>query len=319
MKDKKIIIASLVLVALIAGFYFFTAKSGLGITSASQLEKIRIKAETFINEKMLAPGTSATIKSIVEESGMYKIFVSIGSEELSAYISKDSKLFFPQAVNMEELPATSNAPQQSAPKADKPVVELFVMSYCPYGLQAEKAILPVVNLLGSKIDFQLKFVDYAMHGDKEIEENLRQYCIQKEAPSKLSAYLECFTKQDNSAACLASAKIETNSLTACSRQTDAQFKIKAKAADQSQWGAGQYPPFDIHQADNAKYNVSGSPTWVINGAVVKVARNPQSLLATICSAFNNQPSECQQKLSADAPSAGFGEGTGSSSNNSCGN
>jgi len=49
------------------------------------------------------------------------------------------------------------------------------MSYCPYGTQIEKGILPVINALGNKIKFSLKFVDYAMHGKKEIDENSRQY------------------------------------------------------------------------------------------------------------------------------------------------
>ncbi len=324
MQDKKIVVISLALIALAAGAYFYVSKGNINFTSAKQLEAIRVKAEKFINDKMVAPGTNATVKSIAEENGMYKIFVSVGSQELAAYISKDGKNFFPQAINMEETAQESQAPSaqnanQAVPKTDKPAVELFVMSYCPYGLQAEKGILPVVELLGSKIDFQLKFVDYAMHGDKEIDENLRQYCIQKNTPSKFSAYLECFTKQDNASACLISAKIDSSSLAACVSQTDAQFKIKAKAADKSQWRTDQFPPFDIDQADNAKYSVGGSPTLVVNGITVSAQRDPQSLLNLICSGFSIQPNECQQKLSSVSPAPGFGEGTGSTANSSCEN
>jgi glutaredoxin len=315
MQDKKIIIVSLALVALISGTYFFTTK--MGSASAGQLEAMKVKAEKFINEKMVEAGTNATVKSIVEEGGMYKIFVSVGSQELSAYISKDGKNFFPQAVSMEEE-ASQNVEQVAVPKTDKPSVELFVMSYCPYGLQAEKGILPVLKLLGSKIDFQLKFVDYAMHSDPEINENLRQYCIQKNAPSKLSAYLECFTSQGDAKACLVSAKIDSSSLTGCISQTDSQFKITAKAADKNQWEAS-YPPFDINKEDVVKYGVQGSPVLVINGATVKSSRDPQSLLSSICSGFNNQPSECQQALSGDTPVAGFGDGTGASTSSSCAN
>jgi hypothetical protein len=69
------------------------------------------------------------------------------------------------------------------------------MSYCPFGTQAEKGILPVVNLLKDKIDFKVKFVNYAMHGKKEIDENNLQYCIQKEEPNKYNSYLTCFLKE----------------------------------------------------------------------------------------------------------------------------
>lgn len=329
MQDKKIIAISLVLIALGAGAYFYTSKGNINLTSAGRLEAIKAKAEKFINEKLVQPGTGATIKSIVEESGMYKILVSVGTQEIAAYISKDGKNFYPQAYDMDEqktAQASPGAPTDPAPSADqkiaqkdKPVVELFVMSYCPYGLQMEKGILPVVKLLGSKINFQLKFVDYAMHGQKEIDENLRQYCIQKEAPKKLFSYLDCFTKQDNANACLLSAKIDASSLTACTGRTDTQFKISAKAADKSQWRNSQYPPFDAYQADNAKYNVQGSPALVINGTPVRPARDPQSLLNAICSGFTNAPSECREKLSATASAAGFGEGAGSASGSECGN
>ncbi|MEK7161047.1 MAG: hypothetical protein AAB724_03390 [Patescibacteria group bacterium] len=324
MSDKKIIAISLVLVALGAGAYFYNANGGLNFTSAKQMEEIKAKTEKFINEKLMQPGTTAAIiKSIVKENGLYKVSVDVGGQEIPAYISQDGKNFFPQVISMEAATSTADqaepSPDQAVPKTDKPSVELFVMSYCPYGLQAEKGILPVSNLLGSKIDFQLKFVDYAMHGDKEIDENLRQYCIQKNSPGKLSAYLECFIKQDNASACLISAKIDSSSLTACVSQTDAQFKIKEKAADKSQWRTSQFPPFDIYQADNAKYGIQGSPSLVINGVSVQAARDPQSLLTLICSGFNNPPSECQQELSASAPSPGFGEGTGSASASQCEN
>ena len=322
MQDKKIIAISLALVTIMAGAYFYSTNGKFG--SAAQMEAIKAKAEKFINANLVSPGTDAKIKSITEESGVYKIYVSVGTQEIVSYLSKDGKEFFPQVISMEEAAQASQTPSaqntnQNAPKSDKPSVELFVMSYCPYGLQVEKGILPVVDLLESKIDFQLKFVDYAMHGDKEIDENLRQYCIQKDAPGKLNAYLSCFIKQGDATACLAATKIDSSALASCVSQTDAEFKIKAKAADKSQWRTDQFPPFDIYQADNAKFGVQGSPTLVINGATVNASRDPQSLLNLVCSAFNEQPSECQQKLSTSAPAVGFGEGTGSAATTQCEN
>ena len=44
----------------------------------------------------------------------------------------------------------------TVPKSDKPLVELFVMAYCPYGTQAEKGLIPVIELLGDKIDASIK-------------------------------------------------------------------------------------------------------------------------------------------------------------------
>ena len=39
-------------------------------------------------------------------------------------------------------------------------------------------------MLKDKIDFELKFVYYAMHGEEEIDEQLRQHCIETEQNGK---------------------------------------------------------------------------------------------------------------------------------------
>lgn len=300
------------------GYFYASRKNSL-----ADKEMVKVKAEKFINENLVASGTQATIKDIIEENGLYKITVSVGGQDVTSYASKDGKNFFPQVFNMDGG-ATQNQPaeknnDQSVGKKDVPEVKLFVMSYCPYGLQAEKGILPVVDLLGSKIQFSLEFVDYAMHGEKEIDENLRQYCIEKQGAAKLNGYLKCFVGQGDSAACLKSAKIDSGVLNNCVAATDAQFKIKEKFKDQNSWVGGQYQPFDIFKDDNVKYSVQGSPTLVINGATASSGRDSQSMLTAICSGFSTPPSECNQKLSSDAPSPGFGAGAGSNGNASCGN
>ena len=63
---------------------------------------------------------------------------------------------------------------------------------------------------------------------------------------------------------------------------------------------------------NDEYRVQGSPSLVINGVSPSAKRDAQSLLTLICSAFNEQPTECSEQLSTAPPSPGFGfEGTGS--------
>jgi len=320
-KDKKIIIVSLVLLAaVVAAAYFYVIKN----QPATQMAAIKDKTEKFINEQLVPPGTNAKIKSIVEDDGVYKIVVTVGSQDLPAYITKDGKEFFPQAFDMTSTSTATTAsptPNPTVSKTTVPSVELFVMSYCPYGVQMEKGILPVLATLGSKINFSLKFVDYSLHGDQEIKENLTQYCVQQQGTAKLTDYLNCFDQNSNSATCLSAAKIDTAKVNSCVSATDSQYKITQNSKDQTTFKDGQYPTFAIYAADNAKYNVTGSPTLVINGTTVSPGRDSQSLLTTICSAFSNAPSECSKQLSSAAPAAGFGDGTGSAStnNSSCGN
>lgn len=202
-------------------------------------------------------------------------------------------------------------PSQAAPvsvtKSDRPKVELFVMSYCPYGLQMEKAYLPAWNLLKDKADIDLKFVSYAMHGLKEIEENTRQYCIQQNQPAKFQAYLTCFTGKDDYKGCLAQAGLTEGSLNSCVNATNAKFKTLDKFKDQATWLSGRYPVFPINEDLNTKYGVQGSPTLVINGAQVDgVNRTADAVKQAICAAFNNPPAECGTTLASAAYGAGFG-------------
>lgn len=89
----------------------------------------------------------------------------------------------------------------------KPAVELFVMSYCPYGVQAEQELLPFFEKYGDTIDFKLRFIVgkeetsaenagedirfTSLHGETELIENKRQMVIAELYPDKLFDYLLC--------------------------------------------------------------------------------------------------------------------------------
>ncbi|MDD3032772.1 MAG: thioredoxin domain-containing protein [Candidatus Pacebacteria bacterium] len=265
----------------------------------------------FINAKLLQGQGSATVKVIGKENDLYKLEVDYNGQKINSYISKDGKKLYPQVYSLSEVATentSSNSPSIAVEeKSDKPTVELFVMSYCPYGTQIEKGILPAVKALGDKIDFKLKFVSYTMHGEKENQENLRQYCIDKVQPAEFYSYLDCFLISGDANACLKSAGVDDNKTNSCMDEAANQFDITGTN-------------FNVHKADNDKYGVQGSPTLVINGTTIQSGRDSASLLKTICSAFNNAPSECQDQLSTEAPAPGFGKGTnqsGASGSGSC--
>jgi len=325
-------IATLILVVgvLAAGVWYM--KFGPKRQTDIGLEGAKTKVTEFVTNNLVQPGTKIEVTGAALENGLYKVSFKVGTQAVDSFITKDGSKFFPQAMDIDEVAkqaADSKAKPEAknttpAPKTDVPEVNLFVMSYCPYGTQIEKGILPVINALGAKIKFTLKFVDYAMHDKKEIDENLRQYCIQKNQPAKLSAYLTCFLKkgQGTEADCMTSAGVATAQVTSCVVATDTQFKITESYNDKSKWSNGTYPPFDVDKADNQKYGVQGSPTFIINGQETSVGRDPASMLKAICDAFNTAPAECQKQLASEAPTPGFGEGTTASpagSNASCAN
>ncbi len=299
------------------------------VANPIDIGQAKAKAESFINDNLMKPGTKISIKNITDKNGLYEVTVNTGAaDDINTYITKDGKIFFPQAMDIEKTETDKKSAAAATPtpnielkKSDKPEVELFVMSHCPYGTQIEKRILPAVSALGNKINFDIKFTDYAMHGEKELNEELSQYCIKTGEPAKFTSYLNCFLEDGDSARCQAKAAINAYKLKTCVAATDKKFKVTENFNDASKkaW-KGNYPPFDIYKESNTKYGVQGSPTLVINGAIVNSGRDSAGLLKTICSAFNTPPKECEASLSATAPTPGFGTGAAASSGNaSCGN
>lgn len=193
-------------------------------------------------------------------------------------------------------------------KKDKPEVELFVMSQCPYGTQIEKGIIPVIETLGSKVSFAVKFCDYAMHGEVEIKEELQQYCIETEQNNKYLGYLKCFLEAGKSDECVTSTGVDKAKLSACIAATDEKYQVTKNFADKTTW-KGNYPTFNVFKDAVDKYGVAGSPTLVINGVVASSARDSASLLDAVCTGFKVKPAECSTKLSLTSPTAGFGFST----------
>ncbi len=296
--------------------------NGSGDISAEQISE---KTTGFINDNLLQGQATASVTEVKEANGLYLLKIEIEGQPLDVYSTKDGVLLFPQVINMNEVPQESSGATESSSvtKSDKPNVELFVMSHCPYGTQIEKGILPVVKELGDSIDFEVKFVNYAMHGQVEIDEELKQYCIQKEFGDNYISYLGCFLEDGNSSRCLAEAEIDGKELAACVAETDKEFGVSETFNDPERKGwAGSYPPFGIFDEANQEYGVQGSPTLVINGKIVNSGRDAESLLNTICSAFNQKPEECGTDMSSygnPAPGFGFDTQGGSASTAGCGN
>ncbi len=327
LKIKKIFLwqAAVVVLGLLLIFSTFSNSCDSGAVSVNAAGQ---KTVSFISTVLLEGQQDATLKDVTQESNMYRVDFEVDGNEYPAYVSSDGKLLFlQQALNMDEM--TTDGPAEPGPappppdvtKSDKPEVELFVMSHCPYGTQTEKGILPAVELLGDKIDFSIKFVYYAMHGKVEIDEQLNQYCIQKEFNDKYIAYLTCFLGEGKGEECLDEIGIDKVALAACVQETDEELDVTGKFEDQSTWLNGRYPVFETDKELNEKYDVRGSPQLVINGDTVSSSRDPASLLAAVCAAFSDAPEECNTQLSSASPSPGFGfsnaGSTGGSASGTC--
>lgn len=333
---KKNIIVWVVLAVLVIGvIVFFQMKKNdvnaeVKPVSDKVSQEVTTAAMDLIEGELVPEGTAVEVTDVKEESGLYRVELTVEGQEVTSYMTKDLTKFIPQLIDtkeFEDMDDEAGADEQMPAaevqtKLDKPEVELFVMSHCPYGTQMEKGILPVMSALGSAIDAQIKFVDYSMHGEPEVTEQLRQYCIQEKEPQKYATYLSCFLESEDAAGCDTTTGVNQSLLTQCVAATDAQFGVMASLNDQSSWVSGQFPQFNIYKEDNEKYGVQGSPTLVVNGEVVETSRDSASLLATICSGFTNPPAECATELSSVSPAPGFGSGadaaTGTAADAACG-
>lgn len=299
-KDKKKIIIAivvLVVIAAIAGgafaFKSYWKKVDIG------KDAVKSKMELFIKNNA-TEGAKVDIKEVTKEGDLYKIMVSANGQEVPLYMTRDGKKLIQQPMDLDEQLNSKNenvketAKTEAEQKTDIPTVDLFVMSYCPYGLQMERGIIPVVETLKDKIKFNLKFVDYTLHGQKEVDENLNQYCISKVQPEKLAAYLKCFWKKSTgtAAVCMKSVGINAIQIKSCLDETKKQFNPAEKS-------------MGVNKDETEKFGVQGSPTLVINGTTISSGRDSASILKAICSGFTTQPKECATKLSDVSPVAGF--------------
>jgi len=314
-KDRLIFLLPIGLV-LIAGLFYFGQnsffKNNLSADEAAE------KAINYLNNNILPAGTTASLIDISEEGEVYKIRVEVKGTEYQSYVSKDGKYLFPDAFDLDAENEGQGQPQEFS-KREIPDVKLFVMSYCPFGLQTQKMYLPVYDLLADKTDMGVYFVNYIMHEKIEIDENLTQYCIQKEQIGKYDEYLSCFVKDGDSENCLLSAEIDQTQLNSCIKNTDEQFSIYSQYQDKNTWLNGTFPKFDVHDGLNKAYEIAGSPTIVINDEIINIeSRSPEAFKQAVCRAFVSAPEECLQVLSDTAFSSGFGLESGSSNNQGCG-
>ncbi len=311
MNNKNIIqIISGIIVGILIGFFIFGGQS----TTTNGIDKTKI--EKIINNDLLRGAATAKVEKIKNLGSISEVSASIqGQPEQPLYVSNDGKVFYQKLLDLDELKKkeeeakkAQNAKLAEIKKTDKPKVELFVMSYCPYGTQTEKGYLPAVEKLGDKIDAKVKFVNYVMHPSKgEGEENLLQYCIQKTQPEKFNSYLACFLKAGKTDECLAKNNISREALKTCLTETDKKFAVSKNLKDKNSWLNGRFPRFNVQDDLNKKYGVQGSPTLVINGQKVEgVGRDANSIFKAICSAFKNPPKVCEEELDKTAPAPGFG-------------
>ncbi len=303
---KILILVVVVIIGGIGGYLFSNNNNFLSADEASE------KAISFINENLVEEGTVVSLVSVLDESGLYKIKIKLGDSEIDSYITKDGKFLFPQGgIDMDEvLPgAAATGTQESQPKtcedigkSDKPLLEAFVVSGCPYGLQMQRVLNEIVkNIPSLASDIRVEYIGSvqgdeitSMHGDEEAKENLRQICLRDEQSNKYWEYVDCHIKKGDVESCLTTIGADINKLNGC-------------MSDNSRGLGYAKEDFDLQN----EYKVTSSPTLFLDSNKVSEfdfgGRTAEAVKTLLCCGFNVQPDFCSQELTAESAASSFSE------------
>ncbi len=155
-------------------------------------------------------------------------------------------------------------------------LELFVMSQCPYGVQAENSILEMMKTVKG-VDLQVHYIMNddgdgtfsSLHGQAEVDENLRQVCIMKKYPAKFLSYLSCINANYQNAgttweSCAQNNGMDVNAIKNCWNSAESVQLARENLKRTSEIGA------------------TGSPTIYINRKLYTGGRAPSDFQAGVC-------------------------------------
>lgn len=299
----KLAVAILGISLIISLTFNFLGKGGAGTltptgyTVVLPTDQINTKIITYV--KAITGSSDVSVKNITEEGGLYKMSLIISGSTYSTYATKDGKLLFPQAFNLDNVPQTQQETQQTITKSDKPKLEFFVMSFCPYGLQAEAGLGPVAKLLGDKTTIEPHFIIsvnadnslQSLHGNSEANEDMRQACIWKYHQNVWWDYVNYINANCN-----------VNSIDTCWKTAATVVSLNTSEIENCVNTEG----ITLMKAEEAltnQYGVTGSPTIKINGVDYTGGRSAEAYKQAICSAFNTAPAECSTALAGNTTQA----------------
>jgi thioredoxin 1 len=241
----------------------------------------------------------------------------IGNQDKTAFVSAlkklestldTSKVKFPPPLKPVASPQPKITPEEACTKMNKsenPVLEAYIVSRCPFGLQMQRIMYNVITKLPqAAANINVRYIGSvadgnitSMHGEIEAQENLRQICIRDEQSSKYWDYVSCYMKENKSDECLDSESIDKVKLQGC--------------IDDSGRGIA-YAKKDFDLVDS--YGITGSPTLMMNNEKVSEfnfatnetnGRSPEAVKNLLCCGFKTKPPVCSTILNASRAATMF--------------
>jgi len=150
-------IAATFIFAIAALILLFVAFRGGGSISE------KVASQKAVDFYKVYNGMEIIIDSVKGVGSFYELSAhTADGQKGNVYISKDGEYLASGLISFSEVEKAASdqttAPAVEVPKSDKPVVELFVWSFCPGGVYGESVLKPVADLLKDKVDARVRFI-----------------------------------------------------------------------------------------------------------------------------------------------------------------
>jgi predicted DsbA family dithiol-disulfide isomerase len=181
-------------------------------------------------------------------------------------------------------PGRSEPAPKAGPPAAKVKVELFVMSQCPFCVQAEQLIADLRDRFGQAVEVRLEFIGEvrggqltSLHGPSEVDGDKIQICAQQQAGAKALDLAICMNENQRTIpkgwdACAKRLGLDEAALSACARGEQGSQLLSASFALAERRGA------------------QGSPSIFIDEVAYAGPRSEVGLARAVCAAFGDRPS-----------------------------
>ena len=218
-----------------------------------------------------------------------KLVVSLGLVALMVTFGACEKLKPIGSRGSRSGAATTGAVKGAAATGDKVTVEMYVMSKCPYGVQAEQGIQPVLDEIGANVDFQLHFIATeeggkfnSLHNEPEVKGNIQQLCARKHYPelAKWTGFLACQNENwqkipEGWEPCAKKMNMDEGKLKTCMDGEEGKGLLRES----------------LKKAQAA--NAQGSPTIKIGGEEYSGGRSKSDFMRAICAKYTGaKPAPC---------------------------
>jgi predicted DsbA family dithiol-disulfide isomerase len=167
-------------------------------------------------------------------------------------------------------------------------IDLYVMSKCPYGVQAENALGPVMKQLGAGLQVHVDYIGQgepgklnSMHGPSEVTGDIAQLCAAKQSQEKAFDFILC--QNENVKAMDTSGKD-------CATKVglDAALLDTCMSGDEGQ----QLLAASFRASGERK--ATGSPTIYLDGQKYMGGRKTNDLLRAVCGTYGaDAPQACK--------------------------